>query len=43
MPRLSYVLALRFSPGTDAVGKPLDVWMNVRVAPSTVGQLEEAR
>lgn len=40
---LAYVLALRFSPGMDANDKPLDVWMNVRVAPTTMGELEDAR
>jgi hypothetical protein len=32
---LAYVLAMRFAPGRDANGRPLDVWMNVRVAPVT--------
>jgi TonB family protein len=36
---LRYVLALHFSAGTDAHGSPLDVWMNVQVAPVTSGQL----
>jgi hypothetical protein len=40
---LSYVLALQFAPGTDAVGNALNVWMNVRVAPSTAGQIEDVR
>jgi hypothetical protein len=40
---LSYVLALRFTAGTDAGGNPLNVWMNVRVSPSTGGQIENVR
>jgi hypothetical protein len=34
-----YVLAMTFSPGVDAAGRPLDVWIDVRVAPVTGGQL----
>ena len=40
---LSYVMVLRFAPGTDAGGNPLNVWINVRVAPSTAGQIEDVR
>ena len=28
-----YVLAMRFAPGLDDRSQPLDVWMNVNVAP----------
>lgn len=30
---LRYVLAMRFAPGLDDRSRPLDVWMNVNVAP----------
>jgi hypothetical protein len=36
---VGYVLAMRFSPGLDASGRPLDVWMNVRVTPLVGGQV----
>jgi hypothetical protein len=39
---MSYVLAMRFSPGLDAHARPLDVWMNVRVAPVTATQVGAA-
>ena len=31
---LKQVRAMRFRPGTDGSGKPLDVWIHVRVSPS---------
>src|SRR5262249_2109972 len=34
-----YVRAMRFAPGTDAPGRPLDVWIHVRVAPTTAARL----
>jgi hypothetical protein len=36
---LRYVVAMSFSPGVDAGGHPLDVWMNVRVRPLVGGQV----
>ncbi len=32
-----YVLGMRFSPGLDAAGHALDVWMDVRVTPLAAG------
>jgi hypothetical protein len=39
---LRYVLAVRFAPGTNDRAEPLDVWMNVRVAPVTPSQVGRA-
>ncbi len=36
---LKYVLAVRFAPGTNDRAEPLDVWMNVRVAPVTATEV----
>ena len=35
---LSHARSIRFRPGEDGVGVPLDVWINVRVEPSGLGQ-----
>jgi hypothetical protein len=32
---LRYVRGMRFSPGVDANGRPLDVWIHVRVTPTS--------
>jgi len=36
---LAYVSSMTFSAGQDALGHPLDVWMNVRVSPLADGRL----
>jgi len=36
---LRYVRAMSFAPGVDAEGRPLDVWIHVRVAPTTAARL----
>ena len=35
--------SIRFRPGHDGAGVPLDVWINVRVEPSTLSPLAEGR
>jgi TonB family protein len=39
---LAYVLAARFAPGTNERAEPLDVWMNVQVAPITANHVGSA-
>lgn len=39
---LAYVLAIRFAPATNSRAEPLDVWMNVQVAPVTTNQVGSA-